>query len=175
MQKVSLMLMVVVFSTFFTTFSHTRIHDKHTHKHVTFFQWDAGRVKCLPPIENRKRRRQKKLQNVNQFSILTQLEMSQMKFCALVRIFFRFQPSLHWCPVFSGIFLANETLGPLLARAGSYISLESFLVLREKETHEHKPTANIACDINEGKRKIKSNSCVRFARSALAAVSREFS
>lgn len=100
--------------------------------------------------------------------------MSQMKFCALVRIFFRFQPSLHWCPVFSGIFLANETLGPLLARAGSYISLESFLVLREKETHEHKPTANIACDINEGKRKIKSNSCVRFARSALAAVSREF-
>lgn len=97
-----------------------------------------------------------------------------MKFCALVRIFFRFQPSLHWCPVFSGIFLANETLGPLLARAGSYISLESFLVLREKETHEHKPTANIACDINEGKRKIKSNSCVRFARSALAAVSREF-
>lgn len=100
--------------------------------------------------------------------------MSQMKFCALVRIFFRFQPSLHWCPVFSGIFLANETLGPLLARAGSYISLESFLVLREKETHEHKPTANIACDINEGKRKIKSNSCVRFARSALVAVSREF-
>lgn len=134
MQKVSLMLMVVVFSTFFTTFSHTRIHDEHTHKHVTFFQWDAGRVKCLPPIENRKRRRQKKLQNVNQFSILTQLEMSQMKFCALVRIFFRFQPSLHWCPVFSGIFLANETLGPLLARAGSYISLEFSRSSRERDT-----------------------------------------
>lgn len=81
----------------------------------------------------------------------------------------------HWCPqCFRVFFLANETLGPLLARAGSYISLESFLVLREKETHEHKPTANIACDINEGKRKIKSNSCVRFARSALAAVSRKF-
>lgn len=175
MQKVSLMLMVVVFSTFFTTFSHTRIHDEHTHKHVTFFQWDAGRVKCLPPIEKKQQKKEaEKTANCESIFDFTQLEMSQMKFCALVRIFFRFQPSLHWCPVFSGFFLANETLGPLLARAGSYISLESFLVLREKETHEHKPTANIACDINEGKRKIKSNSCVRFARSALAAVSREF-
>lgn len=136
MQKVSLMLMVVVFSTFFTTFSHTRIHDEHTHKHVNFFQWDAGRVKCLPPIEkNSKRRRQKKLQNVNQFSILTQLEMSQMKFCALVRIFFRFQPSLHWCPVFSGIFFSERNTGTSAGQGRVvYFSREFSRSSRERDT-----------------------------------------
>lgn len=92
--------------------------------------------------------------------------MSQMKFCALVRIFFRFQPSLHWCPVFSGIFFSERNTGTSAGGQGRvvYFSREFSRSSREKETHEHKPTANIACDINEGKRKIKSNSCVRFAR-----------
>lgn len=160
MQKVSLMLMVVVFSTFFTTFSHTRIHDEHTHKHVTFFQWDAGRVKCLPPIEkNSKRRRQKKLQIVNQFSILTQLEMSQMKFCALVRIFFRFQPSLHWCPVFSGIFFSERNTGTSAGGQGRvvYFSREFSRSSREKETHEHTNRLQISPVIlTKGKEKSKA-------------------
>lgn len=41
------------------------------------------------------------------------------------------------------------------------IYFSSFLVF-SRETNK-KPTANIACDINEGKRKIKRNSCVRFS------------
>lgn len=136
MQKVSLMLMVVVFSTFFTTFSHTRIHDEHTHKHVTFFQWDAGRVKCLPPIEKKQQKKEaEKTANCESIFDFTQLEMSQMKFCALVRIFFRFQPSLHWCPVFSGIFFSERNTGTSAGQGRVvYFSREFSRSSRERDT-----------------------------------------
>lgn len=65
-----------------------------------------------------------------------------------------------------GYFFSERNTGTSAGGQGRviYFSREFSRSSREKETHEHKPTANIACDINEGKRKIKSNSCVRFAR-----------
>lgn len=85
--------------------------------------------------------------------------MSQMKFCALVRIFFRFQPSLHWCPVFSGIFFSERNTGTSAGGQGRvvYFSREFSRSSREKETHEHTNRLQISPVIlTKGKEKSKA-------------------
>lgn len=82
-----------------------------------------------------------------------------MKFCALVRIFFRFQPSLHWCPVFSGIFFSERNTGTSAGGQGRvvYFSREFSRSSREKETHEHTNRLQISPVIlTKGKEKSKA-------------------
>lgn len=56
MQKVSLMLMVVVFSTFFTTFSHTHTNTRRTHTQTRDFLL-VGRRKGKVPSSNWKQKK----------------------------------------------------------------------------------------------------------------------
>lgn len=58
MQKVSLMLMVVVFSTFFTTFSHTHTNTRRTHTQTRDFLL-VGRRKGKVPSSNWKKQQKK--------------------------------------------------------------------------------------------------------------------
>lgn len=62
-----------------------------------------------------------------------------MKFCALVRIFFRFQPSLHWCPVFSGIFFSERNTGTSAGQGRVvYFSREFSRSSRERDTNTNR-------------------------------------
>lgn len=128
--------MVVVFSTFFT-----HIQDEHTHTHTHPIYLTDYRVEVYVKSQESKNtgRRQKKLQIDSIFDFTT----SWRKFSGANMFCFLFRFWLHG-PSFRVFFNLNEN-----CESRPLLQFFSFF-------ERHKTTANIACDINEGKR-IKSN------------------